>query len=137
MKEKKPKKIKKPPTPKSKELFAIKRAFIERNFEKEKINWSRELKIINNLFELVPDLEFWKIFNLYQKFNCALWFQADSGKAYILREYDKWIKTQTNEKLVSKEEKKVYNLENHKIGADLAPAESVAKPKSLKDFLNE
>lgn len=121
--------------PLQKEIFALKRDWITRNMVKEKVDWPRCMKILGGMFELIPDLEFWKVFQLWQRFDNLYWFLKESGKATLLKEYDKWIKNKTS-KAVSKNEETGYILEPTKIGPDIKQIESVTKPKSLKDFLD-
>lgn len=125
------KKEPKPKSPKQTEIFNIKREWIANNLT-DKLNWPRDMKILGQMMEIVNNLDFWKTFKLWQKFDHLYWFLNASGKAYLLQQYDKWKKGEIMEKLVVKNPENTYNLGN-KVGEDVKQV--AAKPKTLADFL--
>ncbi len=126
-------KIKKPPkvkVPKS-ETFIIKKEFLTRSYGENFKHWSVGIKILSELFELVKDISFWRVFTVKYP---IFWMRGEAGKSFLLNEYEKFLKGKINEKLVSKPQEKTYTLQDTKVGADYE--QLATKPKTLQDFLS-
>lgn len=126
-------KIKKPPKvkiPKS-ETFIIKKEFLIRSYGKDFNQWGAGIKIVSELFELVNNIEFWKVFTVKYP---IYWLRSEKGKSFVLDSFEKFLKNNISEKLVAKKSEIVYTL-GTKVGEDFK--QSAAKPKSLQDFLYE
>lgn len=126
---KKIKKISKAKSPLIKEIFQIKKDFLDRNYKDSNINWPVSIKILTQLFELINDLLFWKQFNLAKPYP-IYWLYSQPGKAFLLQQHEKFLKNNINIPLAPEPER--FNINNEKFGEDIAVFE---KPKTLKDFL--
>ncbi len=115
--------------PLKKELFQVKKDFLWRNYEGFN-KWSIGLRIMNTLFELIPDIGFWKTFTLIKPFP-IFWLQKSEGKTFLLKEYDKWKNNQREIPLAIAPERFIIK---DKIGPDIA---APPKIKTLKDFPHE
>src|SRR6187399_347610 len=71
-----------------KEITKIKKQCIERILKKN-INWPAQLKIINQLVESYPNIDFWRSFNVNFSFTLPslAWFLTEKGKDYLAQEY--------------------------------------------------
>ena len=108
-----------------------KRAFVERLL-KDGITpiWPREMKTVNRLLEIVPDPIFWNSIELGFKLNSICWLLSDKGREILNQEYKKY-------KFVPQEEKPVIlDNVNNNVDFEIKIESNVAKPISVKDFLN-
>lgn len=74
----------------AKELTKVKKDCLERICKKGVLNshtWIREMAIINKLWALYPDLEFWRGFSLDFQLNSAAWLLTENGKDKLAQEY--------------------------------------------------
>lgn len=117
----------------SKEATKIKKQCLERVLRKKTFNWPMELKIINQLVEKYPNLEFWRTFDT--NFSFALpsfaWFLG-KGQDYLAQEYRR--QTTDLSALIKKNDAPEVNspqIPHHMI----EKVEITKKPKTLKDFL--
>lgn len=73
-----------------KEATKIKKDCLARICKKDALNpftWARELKIINQLVEIYPNLNFWRNFSMEFQLNSSAWLLTDKGKDYLAQEY--------------------------------------------------
>ena len=97
---------------------------IVKKYIKGQINWPREIKIAQKLTKKLKEFQFWE--NLQDLKNpppSLAWFLKPEGKAFLLKEYEKF-KLNLNTKTVKLEENKVQD--DKKI---------CQKPKTLIEFI--
>lgn len=98
--------------------------FIVIKFIKNNINWPREIKIAQKLIKKFKDFKFWEnLCDLKSPPPSLAWFLKPEGKAFLLKEYEKF-----NLNLNIKDIK----LKSNKIGYDKKICQ---KPKSLIEFI--
>ena len=89
-------------------------------------NWPREMKVVNRLFEQVPDPVFWNSIELKFKLNSLCWLQSDKGRAFLNDEYRKF-------KLVLNK-KKEYEIGENDVEFEVKSRYN-KKALNLRDFL--
>ena len=85
--------------------------------------WSREIKILNDLFKIYPVEEFWSVIRFNKKYESMTFLLSDYGKKLLKKRFLEFTyvvpETQTIE--LGEKTGEDFNVEN--------------KPKTIKDFL--
>ena len=98
--------------------------FIVKKYIKKNINWPREIKIAQKLIKKLKEFEFWEnLQDLKSSPPSLAWFLKPEGKAFLLKEYEKF-------KLNLKIE--IVKLEKNKVQDDKKICQ---KPKTLLEFI--
>lgn len=98
--------------------------FIIKKYIHSNINWPREIKIAQKLTKRFEEFEFWKnLLELKSPPPSLAWFLKKEGKAFLLKEYEKF-----NLNLNIKHIK----LQDNKLGEDKKVCQ---KPKNLVEFI--
>jgi hypothetical protein len=85
--------------------------------------WAREIKFLNELYELFPDIGFWKLLNFKKKYDSLLFLKGDYGLRTLKRKFLEFS-------YVIPENKEV--IIGDKSGKDYG---KIIKPKTIKQFL--
>ena len=85
--------------------------------------WAREIKFLNELYELFPDIEFWKLLKFKKKYDSLLFLKGDYGLKTLKVKFLKFS-------YVIPENKKITL--GDKSGEDY---KKPIKPKTIKQFL--
>jgi hypothetical protein len=97
---------------------------IVKKYVKGNINWAREIKIAQKLAKKFSDFEFWiNLRELGSPPPSLAWFLKSQGKAFLLKEYEKFKLNLNTKELI---------LEINKIGEDKKVCQ---KPKTLLQFI--
>ncbi|NBW09879.1 MAG: hypothetical protein EBR82_17825 [Caulobacteraceae bacterium] len=98
--------------------------FIVKKYINKNINWPREIKIAQKLIKKLKEFEFWEnLQDLKSSPPSLAWFLKPEGKAFLLKEYEKF-------KLNLKIE--IVKLEKNKVQDDKKICQ---KPKTLLEFI--
>lgn len=98
--------------------------FIIKKYVKNNINWPREIKIAQKLIKRFKSFDFWdNLIELKSPPPSLAWFLKPEGKAFLIKEYEKF-NLNINDNIVVLELNKVF--EDKKI---------CQKPKTLLDFI--
>lgn len=106
-------------------IFRQKQILVEKNVFPENLNWPREMKIANKLWNQYPDLHFWNSFVLPFKLDSLAWLLKD-GQPELNRQWN-YFKLDKNRK-----EAKIELLEK-----PIEEPKIEAKPKTIKDWLRK
>jgi hypothetical protein len=106
-----------------------KKSFVKR-FVKESSNiiWPRELKMVNLLFKIFPNEDFWNSLELNFKLNSICWFLSDDGRKLLNQEYKKFN--------LNLPEVKKFEVENNNIALENKSSYDLDKALNLREFLN-
>jgi hypothetical protein len=106
-----------------------KKSFVKK-FVKENINiiWPKELKMINLLFKIFPNEDFWNSLELNFKLNSLCWFLSDDGRKFLNKEYKKFN--------LNLPEVKKFEIENNKLAFETKKSYDLYKALNLREFLN-
>jgi hypothetical protein len=106
-----------------------KKSFVKK-FIKEKTNiiWPKELKIVNTLFKIFPNEQFWNNLDLNFKLNSLCWFLSDDGRKLLNKEYKKFN--------LNLPETKKFEIENNNIAFEDKKTYDLDKALNLREFLN-
>ena len=118
-------KIKKAPSPFVKE----KRNFIKKMVKPETLNWGREMKIMNSLWEKYPDPVFWITFTLGFQLNSLAWFIGD-GRDELTRQ---WNYLQ----LDRKRKQSMIDEKTYEDKPILTQEKQEFKPRTMKDWIKK
>jgi len=100
--------------------------FIIKKYIKGQVNWPREIKIAQKLIKKLKEFEFWKnLQNLKSPPPSLAWFLKPEGKAFILKEYEKFKLNLSHKEI---------QIEKYKIGED---KNILQKPKTLIEFIRQ
>ena len=98
--------------------------FIIKKYVKQNINWPREVKIAQRLVKKFNSFDFWdNLIELKSPPPSLAWFLKPEGKAFLLKEYEKFNLNLGDSNIV---------LSNNKIFED---KKICKKPKTLLDFI--
>jgi hypothetical protein len=89
--------------------------------------WPREMKIVNSLFKIFPNEDFWNFIQLEFKLNSLCWFLSDDGRKFLNTQYSKFIFEPAKP-------------ENFSLKDNIAPSNQdqrkiASKPLTLREFL--
>jgi len=106
----------------NKKEFILK--FVKQNIS---LVWPREMKMVNALFKIFPNDEFWRSLELKFKLNSLCWFLSDEGRKFLNTEYKKF--NFEPEKPIS------FDLKNNNIAFEGKIGETVQAPMTVREFL--
>ena len=89
--------------------------------------WPREMKMVNSLFKIFPNDEFWNSLDLKFKLNSLCWFLSDDGRKFLNIEYKKFN--------FEPEKPKSFELTNNNIEFEGKIGETVQAPITVREFL--
>jgi hypothetical protein len=105
-----------------------KKEFILRFVKKDaSLVWPREMKMVNSLFKIFPNKEFWNSLELNFKLNSLCWFLSDDGRKFLNIEYKKFN--------FEPEKPKTFGLTNNNIEFETKIGETVQAPMTVREFL--
>jgi hypothetical protein len=90
--------------------------------------WPREMKMVNSLFKIFPNDDFWLFLELRFKLNSLCWFLSDDGRKFLNTEYKKF--------LFEPEKPQNFELKNNNIEFEAKIGETVQAPMTVREFLN-
>jgi hypothetical protein len=90
--------------------------------------WPREMKIVNSLFKIFPNEQFWNSLELKFKLNSLCWFLSDDGRKFLNVEYKKF----QFEPL----KPEVFEIKKNNIAFEEKIGETVQAPMTVREFLN-
>jgi hypothetical protein len=96
--------------------------------EGSNIIWPKELKIVNNLFRIFPNEDFWNTLELNFKLNSLCWFLSDDGRKFLNKEYKKFS--------LNLPEAKKFEIENNNVAFENKKTYDLDKALNLREFLN-
>jgi len=100
--------------------------FIVKKYVRGNINWPREIKIAQKLVKRFNSFDFWdNLKDLGSPPPSLAWFLKAEGKAFILKEYEKFNLDFNKQEI---------KIETNKIGED---KNICLKPKSLIEFIRK
>ena len=89
--------------------------------------WPREMKIVNSLFNIFPNDDFWQSLDLKFKLNSLCWFLSDDGRKFLNLEYKKFN--------FEPEKPQNFDLKNNNIEFDSKIGSTVQEPVTVREFL--
>jgi len=89
--------------------------------------WPREMKMVNSLFKIFPNDNFWASLELKFKLNSLCWFLSDEGRKFLNLEYKKFN--------FEPEKPKTFDLTNNNIAFEGKIGETVQAPMTVREFL--
>lgn len=106
-----------------------KKEFIKRLL-KEDVNifWPKEMKMVNLLFKIFPNKDFWNNLKLDFKLNSLCWLLSDDGRKFLNIEYKKFN--------LHIPEAKKFEIENNNIAFETKSSYDLDKALNLREFLN-
>lgn len=106
-----------------------KKSFVKK-FTKEGSNiiWPKELKMVNLLFKIFPNEDFWNNLELSFKLNSLCWFLSDDGRKFLNKEYKKFN--------LNLPEAKKFEIDNNNIAFENKKTYDLDKALNLREFLN-
>lgn len=90
--------------------------------------WPREMKIVNSLFKIFPNEQFWNSLELKFKLNSLCWFLSDDGRKYLNTEYKKFQ--------FEPVKPEVFEIKKNNIAFEGKIGETVQAPMTVREFLN-
>jgi hypothetical protein len=105
-----------------------KKEFIAKFVKKDaSLVWPREMKMVNSLFKIFPNDDFWNYLELKFKLNSLCWFLSDEGRKFLNIEYKKFN--------FEPEKPKTFDLTNNNIAFEGKIGETVQAPMTVREFL--
>ena len=114
-------KIKKAPAP----FFKEKKDFIKKFVKADSINWGREIKIINTLWNKYPEPSFWATFALTFQLNSLAWLMGE-GQPELTRQWNYF-------KLDKQQQKPIIAYVETPVPTEL----KTFKPRSMADWIKQ
>jgi hypothetical protein len=106
-----------------------KKSFIKKFVKETKsIVWPKEIKMVNILFKIFPNQEFWDGLELNFKLNSLCWFLSDNGRKFLNQEYKKFN--------LNLPEIKKFEVDNNNIAFENKKTYDLVKALNLREFLN-
>ena len=106
-----------------------KRDFVLKFVKKDaSLVWPREMKMVNSLFKIFPNDDFWRSLELKFQLNSLCWFLSDEGRKFLNIEYKKFK--------FEPEKPKIFELNNNNIDFNQKIGETVQAPITVREFLN-
>jgi hypothetical protein len=106
-----------------------KKEFIKRLLKEDvSIVWPKEMKMVNLLFKIFPNQNFWNGLQLNFKLNSLCWLLSDDGRKFLNKEYKKFN--------LNLPETKKFDIENNNIAFKSKKTYDLDKPLNLREFLN-
>jgi hypothetical protein len=91
------------------------------------IVWPKEMKMVNTLFKIAPNDDFWMSLDLGFKLNSLCWFLSDDGRKLLNKEYKRFN--------FEPQKPETFNLENNNIVTSSKIGETVGAPLTVREFL--
>ena len=105
-----------------------KREFVLKFVKKDaNLIWPREMKMVNSLFEIFPNDDFWRSLELKFKLNSLCWLLSDEGRKFLNLEYKKFI--------FEPEKPSNFALSNNNIEFEPKIGSTVQAPMTVREFL--
>lgn len=105
-----------------------KREFVLKFVKKDaNLVWPREMKMVNSLFKIFPNDEFWRSLELKFKLNSLCWLLSDEGRKFLNIEYKKFI--------FEPDKPTNFELVNNNIAFEGKIGETVQAPLTVREFL--
>jgi len=106
-----------------------KKNFIKK-FVKEgsSIIWPKEMKMVNTLFKIFPNQDFWNSLKLNFKLNSLCWLLSDDGRKLLNSEYKKFN--------LNLPEVQKFEVDNNNIAFENKSSYDLNKALNLREFLN-
>jgi hypothetical protein len=89
--------------------------------------WPREMKMVNSLFKIFPNDDFWNSLELKFKLNSLCWFLSDDGRKFLNTEYKKFN--------FEPEKPETFEIKNNNIAFETKKGETVQAPMTVREFL--
>lgn len=106
-----------------------KKSFIQKFIKDPKsIVWPKEMKMVNILFKIFPNKNFWDSLELSFKLNSLCWFLSDDGRKLLNQEYKKFN--------LELPEIKKFEIDNNNIAFKSKKTYTLDKALNLREFLN-
>jgi hypothetical protein len=106
-----------------------KKNFVKKFLKNESnIVWPKEMKMVNSLFKIFPNEDFWDSLSLNFKLNSLCWFFSDDGRKFLNKEYKKFK--------LELPAIKSFEIENNNIALEDNKAYDLDKVLNLREFLN-
>lgn len=91
------------------------------------IVWPKEMKMINTLFKIAPNDDFWRSLDLGFKLNSLCWFLSDDGRKFLNKEMKRFN--------FEPAKPEIFQLENNNIVTTGKIGETVVAPLTVREFL--
>jgi len=91
------------------------------------IVWPKEMKMVNTLFKIAPNDDFWRSLDLGFKLNSLCWFLSDDGRKLLNKEYKRFN--------FEPQKPETFELENNNIVTSGKIGETVGAPLTVREFL--
>lgn len=91
------------------------------------IVWPKEMKMVNTLFKIAPNDDFWRSLDLGFKLNSLCWFLSDDGRKLLNKEYKRFN--------FEPQKPESFQLENNNIVTTGKIGETVGAPLTVREFL--
>ena len=106
-----------------------KKSFVKKFIkDNTKIIWPKELKMVNFLFKIFPNNDFWNSLKLNFKLNSLCWFLSNDGRNFLNQEYKKFN--------LALPEVKKFEIDNNNIAFETKNSYDLDKALNLREFLN-
>ena len=106
-----------------------KKIFIKKFVKDSKnIIWPKEMKMVNLLFKIFPDQDFWNNLEIKFKLNSLCWLLSDDGRKFLNTEYKKFN--------LDLPETKTFEVDNNSIAFENKSSYALDKALNLREFLN-
>lgn len=92
------------------------------------IIWPKEMKMVNRLFKIFPDENFWSTLRLNFKLNSLCWFFSDAGREFLNKEYKKFN--------LDLPETQQFEVDNNNVAFENKSSYYSGKALNLREFLN-
>jgi hypothetical protein len=92
------------------------------------IIWPKEMKMVNTLFKIFPNQDFWKSLKLNFKLNSLCWLLSDDGRKFLNLEYKKFN--------LDLPEVQNFEIDNNNIAFENKSSYDLNKALNLREFLN-
>ena len=91
------------------------------------IVWPKEMKMVNTLFKIAPNDDFWRSLDLGFKLNSLCWFLSDDGRKLLNKEYKRFN--------FEPQKPETFQLENNNIVTTGKIGETIGAPLTVREFL--
>ena len=91
------------------------------------IVWPKEMKMVNTLFKIAPNDDFWRSLDLGFKLNSLCWFLSDDGRKFLNKEMKRFN--------FEPAKPEIFIIENNNIVTSGKIGETVGAPLTVREFL--
>ena len=92
------------------------------------IIWPKEMKMVNRLFKIFPNENFWSTLRLNFKLNSLCWFFSDAGREFLNKENKKFN--------LDLPETQQFEVDNNNVAFENKSSYDSGKALNLREFLN-